>query len=75
MAYDAVIAREIKSIFLSDGEVDLLVDAYLNSDLTEIGRIFVTHINHELSMRSIRVSLTPKGEEAVNNARLLGGVL
>ena len=75
MNYDAVIAREIKSIFLSDGEVDLLVDAYLNGDLAEIGRIFATHINHELAMRSIRVTLTPKGEEAANNARLLGGVL
>ena len=75
MAYDAVLARELKGIFLSNSEIDQLVDAYLNGDLTEIGRILATYINHELAQRSIRVSLTPKGVDAVNAARLQGGVL
>ena len=65
MAYDAVIAREIKSIFFSNSEADQLTDAYLNGDLTELGRILAAHINYELAQRSIRVSLTPKGYRAV----------
>lgn len=75
MNHDVTIARELKGIFLSNSEIDQAVDAYLNSDLTELGRIFAAYINRELAMRSIRVTLTKKGEEAVNNARLMGGVL
>ena len=75
MNHDVTIARELKGIFLSNSEIDHAVDAYLNSDLTELGRIFATYINRELSLRSIRVTLTKKGEEAVNNARLRDGVL
>ena len=65
MAYDAALARELKGIFLSNSEIDQIVDAYLNGDLTEIGRIIATYINYELAQRSIRVSLTPKGYRAV----------
>jgi hypothetical protein len=75
MNHDVTIARELKGIFLNDSEIDQAVDAYLNSDLTELGRIFATYINRELSLRSIRVTLTKKGEELVNNARLRDGVL
>jgi hypothetical protein len=67
---DVTIARELKGIFLSDSEIDRAVDAYLNSDLAELGRILATYINRELSLRSIRVTLTKKGEEAVNNAQV-----
>jgi len=48
--------NELNGIFLADEATDQAVIAYQAGDLTEMGRIIATHINHQIASRRDRLA-------------------
>jgi hypothetical protein len=56
MNYEVALWNELNGIFLADDATDNLLAAYQSGDLTEMGRIIATHINHQIASRRDRLA-------------------